>query len=97
MQNYLISSFSGETSAADVIHDVSTNLKVHAIDLLNSAFTPSKGEVRYFVTAGENKMAFETKGYQKMHRQALILHMISWYCAYSGWVDEAIIHSSRPN
>ena len=97
MSNYLISSFPGETAATDVIHDVSTNLKVHAIDLLNSVFTPSKGEIRFFVTAGDNKMAFETKGYQKMHRQDLILHMISFYCAYSGWVDEAIIHTNRPN
>jgi hypothetical protein len=94
MSNYLIS-INGDTTAKDeTIHDPITKLKIKAIDLLKSTFTPSKGEVRYFVTAGDETFAFETKGYKKQ-RKLLILHMISWYCMYLGLI-EAQIHSTLP-
>ena len=96
MANYLISTGASSEATADTIHDVDTKLKVRAINLLNSVFTPSKGEIRFFVTAGDEKIAFETKGYRR-HRQDLILHMISWYCAYAGWVETARIHPTLPN
>ena len=95
MANYLIST-DGGTATTDTIHDVESKLKVKAIDLLNSVFTPSKGEVRFFVTTGNQKIAFETRGYRR-HRQDLILHMISWYCRYAGWVETATIHPTCPN
>jgi len=50
--------------------------------------------VRFFVTAGDETLAFETKGY-KRHRKLLILQMISWYCIYLGLI-EAQIHSTLP-
>jgi hypothetical protein len=94
MSNYLIS-ISGNTAIKDgTIHDTNTKLKVKAFDLLKSRFKPSKGEVRYFVTAGDETLAFETKGYKK-HRKLLILHMISWYCLYLGLI-EAQIHQRWP-
>ena len=94
MSNYLIS-ISGNTTVKDeIIHDPKTKLKVKAFDLIKSTFKPSKGEVRYFVTAGDETLAFETKGYKK-HRQLLILHMIAWYCMYLGLI-EAQIHSGLP-
>ncbi len=96
MANYLISTHSNGEIMADTIHDVESKLKVRAVNLLNSVFTPSKGEVRFFVTTGTEKMAFETKGYRK-HREDLILHMISWYCVYAGWVNTAKIHITWPN
>ncbi len=95
MANYLISTHSDGENGSATIHDVETKLKVRAVNLLNSVFTPSKGEVRFFVTAGKEKIAFETKGYRK-HRHDLILHMISWYCMYAGWVNTAKIHISWP-
>jgi len=95
MSNYLITTSVQDVTSADVIHDVNSRLKVRAINLLHSVFTPSKGEVRFFVTAGDNKVAFETKGYRR-HREDLILHMISWYCVYSGWLDNARIHLTMP-
>jgi len=94
MSNYLIS-ISGNTAAKDeTIHDPSTKLKVKAFDLVKSKFIPSKGEVRYFVTAGKEMFAFETKGYKKQ-RKLLILQMIAWYCLYLGLI-EAQIHSTLP-
>jgi len=96
MANYLISTGASNEAIADTIHDVETKLKVRAINLLDSGFTPSKGEVRFFVTAGNEKIAFETKGYRR-HRRDLILHMISWYCVYAGWVETARIHPTWPN
>ena len=79
MASYLISTNTNDAASADTIHDAETKLKVKAINLLHSVFTPSKGEVRFFVTAGDEKIAFETRGYRR-HRQDLILQMISWYC-----------------
>jgi hypothetical protein len=96
MANYLISTQANGAATADTIHDAETKLKVKAINLLNSVFTPSKGEVRFFVTAGDEKIAFETRGYRR-HRQDLILQMISWYCMYAGWVETATIHPVWPN
>jgi len=95
MTGYLISTKVNGTTSADTIHDTESKLRVKAINLLNSVFTPSKGEVRFFVTAGNAKIAFETQGYRR-HRQDLILHMISWYCAYAGWLETAVIHPTRP-
>jgi len=96
MANYLISKKICGTTTADTIHDVETKLRVKAINLLNSVFTPCKGEVRFFVTAGDERMAFETKGYRR-HRKDRILHMISWYCVYAGLMETAIIHATWPN
>lgn len=95
MANYLISTQASDAVSPDIIHDADSKLKVKAINLLHSVFTPSKGEVRFFVTAGEEKIAFETRGYRR-HRQDLILHMISWYCAYAGWIETATIHPPMP-
>jgi hypothetical protein len=94
MSNYLISISKNEALKDGTIHDPNSDLKVKAFDLLESRFKPSKGEVRYFVTAGRETMAFETKGY-KRHRKLLILQMISWYCIYLGFF-EAQIHSTLP-
>ena len=94
MLNYLLSISKTEAHKDEIIHDPGTKLKVKVIDLLKSTFTPSKGEVLYFVTSGQETLAFETKGYKK-HRQVLILQMISWYCIYLGLL-EAQIHSSLP-
>jgi len=94
MLNYLLSISKAEAQKDGTIHDPGTKLKVKVIDLLKSTFTPSKGEVQYFVTAGEEALAFETKGYKK-HRKVLILQMISWYCLYLGLL-EAQIHSTLP-
>jgi len=94
MLNYLIS-MSGDAAVNDeIIHDPVSKLKVKAFDLLASTFKPSKGEIRYFVTSGEEKLAFETKGYKK-HRQVLVLQMIAWYCLYLGLI-EAQIHPALP-
>lgn len=82
-------------SKKEVIHDPESKLKVKVFDLLKSKFTPKKGEVQYFVTAGDETLAFETEGY-KRHKKLLILHMISWYCVYLGLL-EAQIHSSWPH
>ena len=94
MSNYLISISNNEALKDGTIHDPNSKLKVKAFDLLKSRFKPSKGEVRFFVTAGDETLAFETKGY-KRHRKLLILQMISWYCIYLGLI-EAQIHSSLP-
>ena len=94
MSNYLISISKNETLNDGVIHDPASKLKVKAFDLLQSRFKPSKGEVRYFVTAGPETLAFETKGYNR-HRKLHILQMISWYCIYLG-LFEAQIHSTLP-
>jgi len=94
MSNYLISISKAEKPASGTIHDTKSKLKVKAFDLLRSKFTPNKGELRFFVTAGKKTLAFETEGYKK-HRQVLILQMISWYCIYLGLL-EAQIHSTLP-
>jgi hypothetical protein len=94
MQNYLLSISNNELLKNGTIHDPDTKLKVKVIDALKTKFTPRKGEIRYFVTAGNETIAFETEGYKK-HRQLLILRMISWYCLYLGLI-EAQIHSSWP-
>jgi len=94
MPNYLISISKTEASQDGTIHDPKSKLKVKAVDLLTSRFTPSRGEKRFFVTAGDETLAFETKGYKK-HRELLILQMIAWYCLYLGLI-EAQIHSSWP-
>jgi hypothetical protein len=94
MSNYLISIPKNEALKNGTIHDPNSKLKVQAFDLLQPGFIPSKGEVRFFVTAGPDTLAFETKGY-KRHRKLLILQMISWYCIYLGLI-EAQIHSTLP-
>lgn len=94
MSNYLLSISNDEVLKDSTIHDPKTKLKVRVFDALKSTFKPSKGEVRYFVTAGKETIAFETSGY-KQHRQLLILHMISWYCMYLGLL-EAQIHANWP-
>ena len=94
MLNYLISISKAEAQKDGTIHDPGTKLKVKVIDLLKSTFTPSKGEVQYFVTAGKETLAFETQGYKK-HRTLLILQMIATYCLYLGLL-EARIHETLP-
>lgn len=95
MSNYLISiNHDHGAKKQGTIHDPSSKLKVSAFDLLKSSFKPNKREVQYFVTAGDETLAFETVGY-KRHRQLLILQMISRYCIYLG-LFEAQIHSSLP-
>jgi hypothetical protein len=95
MSNYMISISNTDVPGDGIIHDPSSKLKVKALNLLKSSFKPSQGEVRFFVTAGAQTLAFETKGY-KRHRQLLILQMISRYCIYLG-LFEAQIHTSLPN
>jgi hypothetical protein len=95
MSNYLISISKNEALKDGTIHDPNSKLKVKAYDMLKSKFKPCKGEVRFFVTAGDETIAFETQGYNKKHRQLLILQMISWYCIYLG-LFEAQIHSTFP-
>lgn len=94
MHNYLISISKNEALKDSTIHDPDTKLKIKVFDLLQSRFKPSNGEVRFFVTTGDEQLAFETKGY-KRHRELLILQMISWYCVYLG-LFEAQIHSTLP-
>ncbi|MDN3547036.1 hypothetical protein [Mucilaginibacter aquaedulcis] len=94
MSNYLISISKNQALKDGTIHDPKSKLKVKAFDLVKSRFKPRQGEVRFFVTAGDDTLAFETEGYDK-HRQLLILQMISWYCIYLGLI-EAQIHSSLP-
>src|ERR1700761_9138902 len=94
MSNYLLSISNDEVLKDSTIHDPKTKLKVRVFDALKSKFKPSKGEVRFFVTAGNETIAFETRGYKK-HRELLILHMISWYCVYLGLL-EAQIHANWP-
>jgi hypothetical protein len=94
MSNYLISIPHNEARASGTIHDLKSKLKVRSFDLIRSTFKPRKGEVRFFVTAGAKKLAFETEGYKK-HRQVLILQMISWYCIYLE-LFEAQIHTNLP-
>jgi len=92
MSNYMISISKNEMPSDGIIHDISSKLKVKAFDLIKSRFKPSKGEVRFFVTAGKQTLAFETLGYNKQ-RKLLILQMISTYCIYLGLI-EAQIHAS---
>ena len=94
MSNYLISITKNDNHTNSVIHDVKSKLKVKAIDLVKSSYVPNKNEIQFFVTAGEEKLAFETQGYKK-HRELLVLHMISWYCVYLGLL-EARIHPNWP-
>jgi hypothetical protein len=94
MSNYMISISNADVLRDGTIHDPCSKLKVKAYDLLKSRFKPSRGEVRFFVTAGNETLAFETEGY-KRHRQLLILQMISRYCVYLG-LFEARIHSTFP-
>jgi hypothetical protein len=95
MSNYMISISNADVPGDGIIHDPRSKLKVKASNLLKSRFKPSQGEVRFFVTAGEETLAFETEGY-KRHKQLLILQMISRYCIYLGLI-EAQIHSTLPN
>jgi hypothetical protein len=94
MLNYLISVTKGGSDKKGTIHDPNTKLKIKVFDLLRSQYKPKKGEVSYFVTAGNETLAFETEGYNK-HRNILILQMISWYCTYLGLIG-AQIHSNWP-
>ena len=95
MSNYMISIPNAGLPVNGTIHDRHSKLKVKASGLLKTRVKPArKGEVRFFVTAGEETLAFETEGY-KRHRQLLILQMISMYCVYLG-LFEAQIHSTYP-
>jgi len=94
MSNYLLSISTGEALKDSTIHDPASKLKVKVFNTIKSKFTPHKGEKRFFVTAGDKTLAFETRGYKK-HRELLILHMISWYCRYLGLL-EARIHATWP-
>ncbi len=94
MTNYLLSTSTDNDQKLGTIHDPDTKLKVKVIDLVKSKFRPKKGEIRFFVTDGNKKLAFETQGYQK-HRKLLILQMVAWYCMYLGLL-EAQIHSNLP-
>ncbi|MFD0792173.1 hypothetical protein ACFQZX_01015 [Mucilaginibacter litoreus] len=94
MSNYMISISNTDEQRNDIIHDRKSNLKVKAFDLFKSRMKQRDGEMRFFVTAGNQTLAFETEGY-KRHRQLLILQMISRYCIYLG-LCEAQIHSSYP-
>ena len=94
MSNYLISILKNDAYTNGIIHDVKSKLKVRAFDLVKSLYTPNKNEIQFFVTAGDKKLVFETQGYKK-HRELLVLHMISWYCAYLGLM-EARIHPTWP-
>ena len=95
MLNYLISTTKNGPDKKETIHDPKSKLKNKVFDLLRSQFRPQRGEVRYFVTAGNETLAFETDGY-KQHQTLLILHMISWYCVYLGLI-EAQIHANWPS
>jgi hypothetical protein len=95
MSNYMISISNADLLKDGTIHDPGSKLKVKAFDLLKSRFKPREGEIQFFVTAGNETLAFETEGY-KRHRQLLILQMISMYCVYLGLI-EAQIHSTLPN
>ena len=92
--NYFISIARDATVQKSTIHDPDTKLKVKVIDLLKSKFKPRRGEVQYFVTSGDEQLAFETRGF-KRHRTLLILQMIATYCLYLGLL-EAQIHASLP-
>jgi len=94
MSNYLISISKNELPNNGIIHDIRSKLKVKAFNPIKSRFTPHKGEVQFFVTAGKETLAFETQGYNRQHK-LLILQMISWYCIYLGLI-EAQIHASWP-
>jgi hypothetical protein len=91
----MISISNADVQRDGTIHDPRSKLKIKAYDLLKSRFKPSRGEVRFFVTSGNETLAFETEGY-KRHRQLLILQMISRYCIYLG-LFEARIHSTFPS
>ena len=95
MLNYLISIPKSGALKKETIHDPESKLKIKVFDLLKSKFIPKKGEVRYFVTAGDETLAFETEGYNNKHRNLLILQMISWYCMYLGLI-KAQIHETLP-
>jgi len=94
MLNYLISISNNESPNDGTIHDIPSKLKVKAFDLIKSTFRPRQGEVRFFVTAGKQTLAFETQGYKK-HRELLVLQMISRYCVYLGLIG-AQIHATLP-
>jgi len=93
MSNYLISISNAETKNTGTIHDIRSKLKVKAYNL-SSKFRQKKGELIFYVTAGKERLAFQTEGYGKQH-QLLILQMISWYCVYLGLI-EAQIHATLP-
>ena len=95
MLNFLLSLTKSGPDKTSTIHDPKSKLKIRVFDTLRSSFKPKKGEVQYFVTAGDKTLAFETEGYKK-HRTVLILEMIAWYCLYLGWI-EAQIHSTWPS
>ncbi|MEB0249189.1 MULTISPECIES: hypothetical protein [unclassified Mucilaginibacter] len=94
MSNYMISIANTDQQTIGTIYDRRSKLKVKAFGLFRSHLKPREGEVRFFVTAGDETLAFETEGY-KRHRQLLILQMISRYCMYLGLI-EAQIHSTYP-
>ena len=94
MLNYLITLRNNGADKKGTIYDPESKLKIRVFNALTSPFRSRKGEVQYFVTAGDQTLAFRTEGY-KHHRTILILHMIAWYCVYLG-LNGAQIHDSRP-
>ena len=94
MPNYLLSITKNDTVRDGTIHDPKSKLKVKVCDLLRSTFSPNPAEKRFFVIAGSETLAFETKGY-KRHRELHILQMIAWYCICMG-LFEPQIHATLP-
>ncbi len=94
MLNFLVSIGKSGASKKETIHDPESKLKIRVFDLFKGNLDPQKGEIRYFVTADNATLAFETEGYSK-HQNSLILQMIAWYCVYLGLL-EARIHSNWP-
>jgi hypothetical protein len=92
--NFFISVTKNGCDKKDTIHDPISKLKVKVFDPIKSKLIPRKGEIRFFVTAGAETLAFETEGY-KRHRELLILEMISRYCVYLG-LFKAQIHPAWP-
>ena len=95
--NYFIAISPNSSEQKDTIHDAESKLKIGVFNLFNSAFKPKKGEVHYYVSDQHTDLllAFETEGYQRKHKNLLVLDMIARYCVYLGF-GEAIIHSTFP-
>ena len=65
MLNYLISTTKNGSCKKETIHDPESKLKMKVFDLVKSKYRPKDGEVSYFGTAGDEKIALETEGYKK--------------------------------
>ena len=93
---YFISMAGNAGPQKETIHDPLTKLKVRVIDRVRkkNEATKRRDEVQYFVTSGEEVLAFESRGYNK-HNNLLILQMIATYCMYLGLI-KARIHAGWP-